>query len=264
MNPSGRASLLFALAFGLFACDAPEEVKLFTKQVPDLTQTAIKGETAGDGQMYCAPVAVSNTFAWLLGVDTQDQLLMARTLAGQDYMRTSLKNGTGTVELLRGAKRYARSSGLHIEELQHEGWRKTDKSHFSGNAVPTRTFVERFVGDNRGAWVNIGWYKRDGSELRRIGGHWVTLVGADFSQGTTLYVNDPSPRAGNRKTTHMLSVSRLDPIRLIGRKHGLPRNGADLWMVEDGLKIHQNADVAIIDGIVGLKISRQLSKNSAS
>lgn len=255
MNQSLRIALAVTMAFSVAACNADVAATNFNSEIPDLTQTDIKGQAAGDGQMYCAPVSVSNTFGWLLDTEPDEQIQMARTLAGENYMRTSLKNGTSTIGLLRGVKRYAEANGLVIDELQHQGWRPTIRQHFSGSGVPKQDFVERFVGDDRGAWLNIGWYKRDGKDLRRIGGHWVTLVGYNFDKVITLYVNDPSPRAGNRKTTHKVTLSKLGPIQLTGRNKGLPRNGAGLWIVETGLILNRSADFAIIDGVVGMKIA---------
>ena len=65
-----KISVLSLLAVSLLAlsnCSESDRNLKFIDSIPDLTQTKILGRASGDGQMYCAPVAVSNTIAWLIG-----------------------------------------------------------------------------------------------------------------------------------------------------------------------------------------------------
>lgn len=50
----------------------PQPIKIiqsesFYNEIPDLLQTLNKAGFAGDGQQFCAPVAVSNSLVWLEG-----------------------------------------------------------------------------------------------------------------------------------------------------------------------------------------------------
>lgn len=42
----------------------------FADPIPDFTQTDIKGNLSGNGEQFCAPVAVSNSIMWLANFDT--------------------------------------------------------------------------------------------------------------------------------------------------------------------------------------------------
>ncbi|PCH50272.1 MAG: hypothetical protein COC17_05890 [Hyphomicrobiales bacterium] len=251
-----KLSVLSLLAVSLLAlsnCSESDRNLKFIDSIPDLTQTKILGRASGDGQMYCAPVAVSNTIAWLIG-NTKTQQKLAIQLASKNYMATSIKSGTGTVGVTRGIANFFPAN--NIKSLQYQGWRKHDAKYWGGSKIPTKAFVRSHVGANKGAWINLGWYKKQNGNLKRIGGHWVTLTGYNFGGSSKLFINDPSPRAGNEPMSHELSIQLLSKFRLIGKKHGLPRHGEGHWQVVNGLIANPKADVTLIDGIVGLELSQ--------
>ena len=78
----------------------------FANQIPDFTQTDIRGSYYGNGQQFCAPVAVSNSIMWLAD-RSNGQIELIKKLASSSYMNTSLQNGTGTTGVLNGVDRIA-------------------------------------------------------------------------------------------------------------------------------------------------------------
>jgi hypothetical protein len=218
--------------------------------VPDFTQTDVRGAASGNGQQYCAPVAVANSFMWL-GEDTQDQLLLIEKLASRDYMNTSLKNGTGTTGVLRGADKLAIEMFGGYAQLEYQGWRKHPSQYSRSQKVPQLNWIIDGIGDKSAVWVNVGWYRHDSTknEYKRIGGHWVTLVGADSSR---FIFHDPTPRAGQDFANEYVGISKIGSGTLTGNKSGLPTSAKGYMRLGKGMHIKSSADTAIVDGVVKL------------
>jgi len=107
----------------------------YINEIPDFTQTNIKGKNSGNGQQYCAPTAVSNSIIWLSHNENK-QLNLIRKLASKSYMNTNLKNGTGTTGLLRGVEKIAQELFGSYQLLEYKGWRKHPKSYSKGVKIP--------------------------------------------------------------------------------------------------------------------------------
>ncbi len=91
--------------------------------------------------------------------------------------------------------------------------------------------------NRRGAvWINVGWYKFNlkTNEYRRVGGHWVTLVG--YNKGR-LVIYDPASRAGSTFSNEFVSYSVLKNGRLTGKKKGLPQLAKGYHKLGDGMHI---------------------------
>ena len=256
-------ALLRSLAgFLVLALPAAGEPRRFD-QIPDLTQTEVKGDAHGDGQQYCGPVAVSNSLSWLAlqrrggrdaPVDQHDQQLeMVRKLASPGYMNTSLEDGSGTSDILRGVDRLARELFDGYASLSYQGWRKHPRSFSTGIEEPQLRWILDGVGDASAAWLNIGWYRYEAAkdEYHRFGGHWVTLVGFENNR---LVIHDPSPRAGLAFANDFVAFRRLNTGRLTGSKAGLPRSARGFLVLTDGLHQKRGADAAILDGVVVLHL----------
>ena len=221
-------------------------------RIPDFTQTHVRGAKAGNGQQYCGPVAVSNSFMWLAGQE-EGQLELIEKLASAGYMNTSLENGTGTTGILRGADRLARELFGGYASLEYQGWRKHPETYSSGVEVPQLRWIREGISGRSAVWLNIGWYRFDPSkdEYHRFGGHWVTLVG---SEGNTLILHDPSPRAGESFANEHVRFRRLNTGRLVGRKAGLPRSARGHLLLGEGMHMKARADAALLDGAVVLRL----------
>ena len=249
----GRYSALVTL-FLLLPLTASGESR-FLDDVPDFTQTNVKGESFGNGQQFCAPAAVSNSLVWL-DARKVDQKSLVTLLASTGYMDTDLKIGTGTSELLYGVDRYVNERLGGYKTLEYQGWRKHPERYSGDSSVPTLSFMKRGVGGGAAAWINIGWYRvnRFTKEYERIGGHWVTLVGYDFD-AQQLIINDPAPRAGQNKSSNRVTYRELTGGTLTGKKFGLPTNARGYLQLGRGLYKHKKADTAIVDGVVLLELN---------
>ena len=121
-----------------------------------------------------------------------------------------------------------------IEPLIYQGWRKHPAGFGSGTRIPTASFIQRGLGKRAAAWINVGWYRLDGNrgEYRRVGGHWVTLVGINPST-RQLVVHDPAPRASDG--AELVSYRTLSAGRLVGNKSGLPTNASGYLQLGAGM-----------------------------
>lgn len=224
----------------------------YINEIPDFTQTDIKGEGAGNGQQYCGPVSVSNSIIWL-NDNSGNQSKLIHTLASGPYMNTSLKDGTGTSGLLRGVDKIAIELFGGYQTLEYEGWRKHPKRYSAGVKVPCDERIKSAITKKSAAWINIGWYTYNQSldEYRRIGGHWVTLAGYKNGQ---LIIHDPAPRAGQSFSNEFVEYSLLTSGTLVGKKWGLPCSARGFISLNKGMHKKEGADVAIIDGVVYIVI----------
>jgi len=216
--------------------------------IPDFTQTDVTAVNSGNGQQYCAPVAVSNSIAWLSGKEGQQMELIIQ-LASKAYMNTSLKNGTGTTGVLRGVNRIAKELFGGYKTLEYQGWRKHPKNYSTGIKLPDIERIQSAVSSQSTAWLNVGWYRYNSAknEYKRIGGHWVTLVGFEDNQ---LIIHDPSPRAGKTFANEYAEYSIIQNGMLVGNKKGLPTSATGYISLGEGFHIKSSADFAILDGVV--------------
>lgn len=245
----GRVALFMA-AFVICPLVVSEDSRYFS-DIPDFTQTDVKGDAFGNGQQLCAPAAVSNSLVWLNG-ESVDQRRLVLLLASESYMNTDLRIGTGTSELLRGVDRYLKEQFGGYRTLSYQGWRGHPRAYSANVRLPTLSFIARGATERSAAWLNVGWYRVNAAskEYERIGGHWVTLVGYDLGNDQ-LIINDPAPRAG--RTRHV-SFRALTGGRLTGTKSGLPADARGYLQLGRGLHLHPRADTAIVDGVVLLEL----------
>lgn len=227
---------------------------IYFSDIPDFTQTDVKGAGFGNGQQFCAPAAVSNSLAWL-GRDSGSQKSLVTLLASADYMNTDLKIGTGTNELLRGVHKYVNEELGGYRTLTYQGWRRHPTDYSTGIEIPELSFISRGVSERSAAWVNVGWYKVNAAtkSYERVGGHWVTLVGYDLA-AKQLVFHDPAPRAGYTKQSEHVSFRTLTGGRLTGKKNGLPTSAVGRLQLGQGMHLNGRADAAIIDGVVLLEL----------
>jgi len=218
----------------------------FVYKIPDFTQTHIREERFGFGKQLCGPVAASNVLYWLSD-KKMPQEAMIKKLASQDYMNTSLKNGTGTSGMLRGIENFSQEWLGGLEHIEYRGWRKHPKRYSKGQQVPSIEWIKSGIDEGSAILLNVGWYKNQGEEYLRIGGHWVTLVGY---RSDTLIIHDPAPRAGQLFSNEYVSFSALDSGTLSGTKKGLPRPAKGYIQLKEGMHIKKGANMAIIDGVI--------------
>ncbi len=244
--------------------------------IPDLMQTDKKADFPGGGTEYCCLVAVGNSLMWLdsngfpylvenSGSLFDDEVKLVKLLGSKAYMNTSIINGTGTTKLMRGIKKYVQSRGYEIEQLEYQGWRKHPKEIKTKFSVPRLNWIKEGILGNGAVWLNVGWYKYDSSKDKymRIAGHWVTLVGYGKDENgrintNILILHDPSPRAGKHFSNEYATVSKIRKGTLTGEWLGLPRSAVGYYRLGGGMHIKKQADVAIIDGVIALKLRYEI------
>lgn len=270
------------LCFIIYAVPTFAQPAYYTEKIhsiPDLMQSDKRADFPGGGTQYCCLVAVGNSLMWLdsngfpdlvenSGSLFDDEVKLVKLLGSKAYMDTSLVNGTGTTKLMRGIKKYVQGRGYEIEQLEYQGWRKHPKEMKTKFPIPRLSWIKEGIVGNGAVWLNVGWYKYDSSEDKymRIAGHWVTLVGYGKDENgsinpNTLILHDPSPRAGKHFSNEYATVSKIRNGTLTGEWLGLPRSAVGYYKLGGGMHIKKQADVAIIDGAIALKLRPEIDIN---
>jgi hypothetical protein len=233
---------------------------------PDLPQCDPEAGFWQDGELFCGPVAVSNSLMWLAktGTEKKSQVAMVKILASRDMMNTT-ENGTIANGVLRGVKNYVTKAGYLCNRLDYRGWRKLYGPYKSSGDIPDMKWMQDITSNPAGAlWFNIGFYKhnKDSSTYERLGGHWVTVVGYGMDakgkrDPSVLIIHDPSPRSGQKLSHDYCHIAKIeDGGTLMGDSDGLPRSANGCYMFKDGLHVWKTSDCAIIDCAVGLVIGK--------
>ncbi len=244
------------------------------RRMPDLTQTAADLALPGGGSSYCGPVAVSNALAGLAQAGTPRllpdrptprgaQLALVRQLGSGRYMGTGANSGTGAAGLMVGLERYLRDRGF-AAELSYQGWRGHPRRFSSGIKVPSQSAMVAAFETGASVFVNIGWYApspRVPGVYRRRGGHWLTLVGTGTDprgdrSPETLVFHDPAPWAGEEGARHFASLEALGGGWLITEEGPFASSGHHILR---GVHVKHPGDVAIVDGMVSLKVTHRAS-----
>lgn len=200
MSKQDRCGNLFkglacvALLSLLLACPAVENPPLADvalEGVPNLSQHGPQFDAQHASDQLCAPIAAANSLIWLEGrqADQRAQIALVNTLAHYSYMATSPNAGTGPTGVLKGVEKYLLQTTRPEHTLEHAGWRSVPDRYRADSSVSLRWLHE---GLNRtsAVWLNLGWYEqRLPGVYRRLGGHWVTLVGIRDGR---LVLHDPA------------------------------------------------------------------------
>ncbi|HTF94825.1 MAG TPA: C39 family peptidase [Cellvibrio sp.] len=222
----------------------------FYNEIPDLTQTLASAGFAGDGQQFCAPVSISNSIVWLEGnKEEKYQIDLVKKLASTSYMNTNT-NGTNVHGVTQGVHKYAIERWGGYKTLEYSGWSKAPAKFRSNLEKPTLHWMTQALHKKGAVWLNIGWYNLEGENYKRVGGHWVTLVG--YEQGK-IVIHDPAPRAGTAFSNQFVSLRILNSGQLIsGQRIGNARNH---FIITDGMFISSKGRLAIIDGAVKFELN---------
>jgi len=226
------------------------------ESTPDLPQ--VQKVFPGRGSVYCGPVSASNGLVYLArqgfsDLLPDDQYRLVNTLGSKPYMNTALMGGTGATSMIRGLNGYVQKCGYDCE-IRFQGWRHVDNEAAKtlvGHASIAQ--IERWLQPDAIVLLNIGWYQKAESEFRRLGGHWVTLVGV--VDHNLLLIHDPSNRSPEGDCERVLAT-RIDAGVLTGRNKGLPRTAVDAWELGGDLKIKtsKGANTCVLDGAVFLRL----------
>jgi len=156
-------------------------------------------------------------------------------------------------------------------ELAYQGWyHPADEDQ----RLPDLDGMRRSLVGDSAVWLLVGFYERDsdvaGDVYRLISHHYVTLVsyGADeqgHADPDVLIVHDPAPRSGVGVSHDYVRVERLDGGQLTidpGSPYAeayaqLPLDAAGYYRLDRGLSYNEQANVAILDGVIVLRMKRE-------
>ena len=223
--------------------------------IPDLSQGDPSANFPDKGRKYCAPVAVSNSLSTALGgmpntPQITQQIELAKTLGSSDYMATG-KTGTSPRQLLEGVDHYLADQGLpsyNAKNLEYHGQRSVPRKYNpSLDKTAELPWLISGIKQEKHIWLNIGWYQSqpDGKK-KRIGGHWVTLVGYEKlgnlkdGEGEYLMVNDPATSGDEKHEPLEVKVAKL--------------NGRIGYQLLNQRSKPNRADMAWIDGAIQLAL----------
>lgn len=220
----------------------------FIDEIPDLTQSQVRGWQHNHGSEYCGPVAVANSLLWMMGL-SEGQIELVKRLASPAYMNTDIRKGTTTASLLRGVHRIAMDLFGGYSGLGYQGWKPHPSGFSTGIEVPEFDWITDGVATDAAVWLNVGWYRFDARTrvYHRVGGHWVTLAGFD---GSTLIVHDPAPRAGHTFANEYVQTAVIRQGVLSDPATRLYRPAKGYLRLGGGMHIKPIADAAILDGAV--------------
>jgi hypothetical protein len=253
----------------LVAGDDPANYTDHVNEIPDMTQTRVVDSTMNHGEAMCAPVAVSNSLAYLAAhgypgltgghSDAEAQIALARELAGPEFMQTDASSGTSKEGILAGVRRYVEQKGYSVPSLGYDGI----QIHYRPGAAPEGRLPDlsklksRLV-SGASVWLQIGWYRSDDGEYRKLGGHWVTMVGyespPDDAHAAEVFVlHDPSSRSGMEFSNEYAHLMRIEGGRIHG--WGIPQPASGFYRIEQGLALPEDADTAIVEGAIVFEIA---------
>ena len=220
--------------------------------IPDLSQRDPSADFPNNGRKYCAPVAVSNSLSSAMGgMPSTQQIELARTLGSAAYMATGTK-GTSPKQLLQGLDRYlavhkTSQPSFYKSKLEYHGQRSVSRKYNPDlDKQAELPWLINGIKQEKHIWLNIGWYQvQANGKQKRIGGHWVTLVGYEKlgslrdGKGEYLIVNDPATRgAGQEQLT--VNMAKL--------------NGRSGYQLMNQTSMPEKADIAWLDGAIQLAL----------
>jgi hypothetical protein len=271
-----RTVALLAVALTAFAAPSladPHTAKL--DATPDMSQLDLRLPDAGE--YYCGPVALSNGLMWLARNgypkliprgNGDEQVNMTILLAGNSYLKTYQNKGTSTPRLMTGVLKFFNRQG-YDGQVRYRGWRTIDRQfqrrvgldESDYAVVPDLDWLRQGLQKDTAVVLDIGWYRHDaeGDTYKRLGGHWVTLVGhgesADGQRDDgVLIIHNPDPRAGAEPSHDRVRCEAIESGVLGGPFQGLPVAAKGFLRVT-GVPMPPGVDAAVVDGGVIVRIA---------
>ena len=234
--------------------------------VPSLCQ--FNPKLPEDGKTCCAPVAVSNSLAWLAQhgyprllpespTAEERQIALVNELASR-YIRLNAA-GIDPAGVIKGVSAFIRDRAYRIKSFESRGrrWRPQGVAEIS---IPTLEWIKSRLGKRGGVWLNIGRYEYDAQrdEYQRYSGHWVTLVGCGVTptgerDEQMLVVHDPVNK-GPAKNLYAYALL-LNSGTLVGKDRTLCADCAGFYRLA-GTKALTNPTkkVIMLDQAVALEL----------
>ena len=246
--------------------------------ISDLMQTDPALGLLEGGVMSCGSVSATNSFAWLADNGYKDMVLRnedgsvsyAKTAQAMDrVLKLSTRSGALPPTFLRGVVRYLKDQGYtdDMYRLEYQGW--LSPGRFEGKNIPDLNAVKKGLIGDSAVWLLVGFYKfdEDKDEYQIISHHYVTLVGYGVDENgknnpDVLIVHDPAPRSGSGPTHNYVHIEEIehgqisvDPDSWAALSYSeLPVDANGFYKLGEGLAYNDQADVAILDGVVILEM----------
>ncbi len=241
-------------------------------RMPDFTQTDPALGLPNGGRMYCAPVAAANALVWLSedrgfsrllpvrGLSTTEKVAaVARKLGDPDYMSTAPKGGTSHHRFLTGLERYIDQTSYRAR-LRYRGRWEMPNRFVDDQRAPDIDWIRDQFDDGAAVWLSIGFYE-EGSmpgELKRIGGHFVTLAGygidADGSADRdVLILHDSDDGGGTQIQRRYLGFDELRHGTFINRNGDATNDADGHLVVKSGYRLRSGI-IAIIYTAISLEL----------
>jgi hypothetical protein len=227
--------------------------------IPDYYQndTSFGGFPDG-GQMYCGPVAVSNSLMYLIGntifEDTfpglparKDQHTLINKIASPEYIGTG-RMGTSPSGICKGVDKFLLDNNYTGATLSYYGWRPVPAKYHKQSRADLISMEGLLRRSETAIWLNFGWYsyQKDKNQYIRTGGHWVTLIDILRSDTLSIVVHDPATIQTGNDTIHL---TRLSEGFLITKITLLPVCASGYYMFTNKSGQH-----GVVDGFITLEM----------
>ncbi len=241
-------------------------------RMPDFTQTDPTLGLPNGGRMYCAPVAAANALVWLSedrgfsrllpvrGLSTTEKVAsVARMLGSRDFMSTAPKGGTSHKKFLTGLERYIEKAN-YSATLRYRGRWPIPERFVDRQSAPNIDWIRDQFDDGAAVWLSIGFYQEGNlpGELKRIGGHFVTLAGygvdaSGSADRDVLILHDSDDGGGTEIQRHHLGFKELRRGKFVDyNDHPLGDVDGHLF-VSRGYPLRSGL-IAIIDSAISLEL----------
>lgn len=241
-------------------------------QFPDFAQTDPALGLPGGGTHYCVPVATANALVWyakergytdLLPVKglslTEKVSTVARQLGDKRYMSTAPKGGTSHVKFMQGLSAYIRDVGYSSKITYRGRWRMPGKYGRIEVGAPDIQSIQDKFSSGSAVFLSIGYYTEGDrpGELKRIGGHFVTVVGFGVDANGNVdrdmvVLHDPGDRRSPDVKKRYLRLEEIRGQRFVNGR-GQESDADGHLKITDGMALRRGL-VGVIDAVVALDL----------
>ena len=272
--PVNSIILVILLAFVFFS--GPAQAASYDTsrmdQFPDFAQTDPALGLPGGGKFYCVPVATANALVWyakergysellpVKGLSLSDKVAaVARQLGEDRYMSTAPKGGTSHVKFMQGLSSYISDAGYSSTITYRGRWKMPGKyGRIEVGAPDIETIHDQFSSGSA-VFLSIGYYKEGDrpGELKRVGGHFVTVVGFGVDRDgnidrNSVILHDPGDKASAGVEKRYLRLGELRSGRFVDRRGNETEAGEHLKIL-DGMNL-RDGYIGVIDAVVALDL----------
>jgi len=241
-------------------------------QFPDFAQTDPALNLPGGGTHYCVPVATANALVWyakergyndLLPVKglslTEKVSTVARQLGDSRYMSTAPKGGTSHVKFMKGLSAYISDAGYSSKISYRGRWGMPKKYGRMEVGAPDIYSIQDKFSSGSAVFLSVGFYKEGDrpGELKRISGHFVTVVGFGVDKKGNVdrdmvVLHDPGDRRSPDVKKRYLRLEPMRGHRFINR-NGDESDARDHLKITEGMRLRRGV-IGVIDAVVALEL----------